>query len=578
MTDLIKNLSARVKEHLIQIYPDHDINMLADQLIHTMGLDELCHTPLTHHNHWSEQDVAMITYGNSIVDSDHAPLVSLHHFLQEYLIESISIVHILPFFPYCADDGFSIINYREVNPALGNWHNIERISRDFTVMADVVINHCSYQSEWFTNFIECKHPGKDFFIDIDCDYDMSKVVRPRTSSLLRETDTKDGLKNVWCTFSLNQVDLNFSNPDVLNEIVSIVKFYLDHGIKVFRLDAIAFIWKESGSSCINLPQAHEIVRLLRSLIEHSQRDAIIITETNVPNHENLSYFGNANEAHCVYNFSLPPLTLNTLLTGNARHLRHWLTSIPQPQEGTTYFNFLASHDGIGLRPAEGLLSAKELENLAILVGDFGGKISWRATSNGSKMPYELNIALFDALKGTVHGQDTWQIERFICAHSIMLALQGIPAFYVHSLLGTKNDYDRMHEQQHNRAINRHQWDYNHLVDQLKNPGSDHARVLSTLTQLIRLRKTCKAFHPNALQQILQLNDQILGFWRQSNDKQQLIVCLFNITDTPVSLCKSETNLIEHCEYDIITQVKFEGDTLRLNPYQSVWLEHDRSPA
>ncbi len=154
-------------------------------------------------------------------------------------------------------------------------------------MGDLVVNHCSSRSIWFENYKQCKHPGKDYFVTVDDDFDISNVVRPRTSPLLREVETFEGKKKVWCTFSHDQVDLNYENPDLLWEMIKTIKLYLDYGVRIFRLDAVAFLWKESGTTSIHLKQTHEMVRLFRTLIEHHSEDAIIITETNVPNAENL---------------------------------------------------------------------------------------------------------------------------------------------------------------------------------------------------------------------------------------------------------------------------------------------------
>jgi sucrose phosphorylase len=360
--------------------------------------------------------------------------------------------------------------------------------------------------------------------------------------------------------------------------VRIIRQYLDAGVSIFRLDAVAFLWKIVGNKSINLAQTHEVVRLLRTLIEHAQQDAIIITETNIPNTQNLTYFGNANEAHCIYNFSLPPLLINSLITGSCLYLKRWLMSMPPAQDGTTYFNFIASHDGIGLRPAEGLLEDDEIDTLVETMKLFGGQISSRTTEDGQQKPYEMNIALFDALQGTTKGKDSWGMQRFVCAHSIMLALEGIPGIYIHSLLGTRNDYEKLANTSHNRAINRHRWDLNQLTEQLSDTNSDHSHVLTALTHLINIRTQQIAFHPNATQFTLHLGLQLFGFWRQSRNRKQSIFCISNVSDQITDLPINELNLII-AEYwvDLLTGQQIEDITqpMQLQPYQTVWISNVR---
>ncbi|MCX2778883.1 sugar phosphorylase [Microbulbifer thermotolerans] len=561
-------------DHLSVIYPHRDGKSLAKRLMHTMRLDEDCQSPLPHKNLWDETDVMVITYGNTILSEKQHPLKALHHFLKTHFTMLINSVHILPFFPYSSDDGFAVINYKRVDPALGDWNDILRISTDFHLMADLVINHCSSLHRWFRNFQEGKSPGRDYFITASPGEDLSNVVRPRTTPLLRAVPRGDGCEYVWCTFSHDQIDLNFHNPQVLLEIVHIVRFYLDMGVRIFRLDAVAFLWKKIGTSCINLEETHEIIRLLRTLIEHADPNAVIITETNIPMRENLSYFGNANEAHCIYNFPLPPLLVNTLVSGNCRHLNSWLMGMPPTRNGTTYLNFIASHDGIGLRPAEGLLSEEEQEVLIQTMENFGGQVSWRALDDGSRKPYEINISLFDAMKGTTAGEDRWQMERFICAHAIMLALEGIPAFYLHSLVGTTNDYARMEAHGHNRAINRRQWQESELNAKLADPDSHHHKVFYRLRRLIQLRREQPAFHPNAAQFALQLGEQIFAFWRQSMNRRQNIFCLNNISDERQTVPLSSINLVGADRWkDLIGDQIFEDmlGTIELKPYQTLWI-------
>ncbi|MDA7825654.1 sugar phosphorylase [Porticoccaceae bacterium] len=574
-------LTQQIEHHLEFIYRGTEFDKtdrLAAELIQLMRLEKTKPIKNRYINHWDEKDSILICYGDSVLEPDKKPLASLKSFLDTYTKDMIDGVHILPFYPFTTDDGFSVLDYSTVNPSLGDWDDIVAIADDYSLMADLVINHCSARSLWFDNFKKNRDPGRNFFFTASPEDDLSAVVRPRTNDLLREVETAEGTQHVWCTFSHDQVDLNFKNPEVLKQFVSIIRQYLDNGIRIFRLDAVAFLWKEIGTNCLNLEQTHEVVRLLRSLIEQARPDAIIITETNIPNRENLAYFGNANEAHCIYNFSLPPLLVNTLVTGSCDHLKQWMMSMPPARNGTAYFNFIASHDGIGLRPAEGLLDEQEIDTLVSTMQQFGGLISWRNVANGKRKPYEINISLFDALQGTKDGADENGLQRFLCAHAIMLALEGIPGIYIHSLVGTRNDYQRAENSGHNRAINRHQWDYKALQSELNDESSTHHLVYNRLKSLFNIRCNQSAFHPNATQFTLHLGSQLFGFWRQSMDREQSIFCVSNISNQLQPLEMSDLNLIdtEHW-FDLISGETFDEKhhIIELAPYQTVWITNLR---
>ena len=580
MQTQVNQLKSKLIQQLATIYKnvalEQSFDDIAQGLLNTMRLSNEVAVIKPYTNQWSEKDVMLITYGDSVIKANEPPLKTLKHFLDRTIENTINSVHILPFFPYSSDDGFAVIDYSSVNESLGTWQDIESISKDYHLMSDLVINHCSSRSAWFDNFIKGEGQGSDYFFTALPGDNLSDVVRPRTSPLLKEVETGKGKKFVWCTFSHDQVDFDFRNPEVLKAFTSTIRQYLDMGVKIFRLDAIAFLWKVVGSTSVNLPETHEVVRLLRTLIESAEPQAIIITETNIPNTQNLTYFGNANEAHGIYNFSLPPLLLNTLLTGNCLYLKRWLMSMPPSQDGTMYFNFIASHDGIGLRPAEGLLSEDELDNLVHTVENFGGKISWRTSDNGEQKAYEMNISLYDAMQGTVNGKDEWNFERFICAHAIMFALEGIPGLYIHSLLGTQNDYKKLENTHHNRSINRRRWQEEALEEALADNDLHHAKVLSTLKSLLNTRIKQSAFHPNATQFTLHLGLQLFGFWRQSQDRKQSIFCVSNISDQVIALPLSELNLIiTDSWFELISKNKITELTqeLLLTPYQTVWISN-----
>lgn len=580
MNDCIDSPRQRVTTHLEFIYREvalpESVESLAQQLIDIMRLEEHCSQPDPYRNLWDQREITLITYGDSILLSGEKPLATLRRFMNDRLKECISSVHILPFYPWSSDDGFAVMNYAGVNESLGEWSDISAIATEYRLMADLVINHCSSRSLWFENFKKGVEPGKGYFLTASPEDDTSRIIRPRTTPLLRETETSEGMKYVWCTFSHDQVDFDFRNPEVLKVFAGIIRHYLDHGVRIFRLDAVAFLWKKAGSGCINLPETHEIIRLLRTLVEYADPEAMIITETNIPNRENLAYFGNANEAHSIYNFSLPPLLIYTLATGNCRYLSQWMMSMPPAQNGTVYFNFIASHDGIGLRPVEGLLEQQELDLFINTMQGFGGRVSWRNIEGGIRKAYEINITLFDALQGTTGGADGWGVRRFLCAHAIMLALEGIPAFYIHSLLATQNDYDRMEHSGHNRAINRHQWDLQLLEQHLQEPHSSQHKIFEGLKRLIAIRTEQAAFHPNATQFTLQLGERVFGFWRQSMDRKQSIFCINNISDQPQRLPFADINLIGTDEWhDLISGCRYEqlDQVLTLEPYQVVWLSN-----
>lgn len=575
-TDQISALKNRLVAHIAEIYPQLDPSLYADQLIEAMDYPEELAPALETRNPWSEEDMVVITYANSIYTKEQVPLQTLKSFCTEKLRGLITTIHILPFYPYCADDGFSVIDYLAVNDQFGDWDDVSEIAQEFNLMADLVINHCSRRSQWFENFTKGVSPGDNYFQTASPADDLSQVVRPRASDLLYPVETEEGIRYVWCTFSHDQMDLNFANPDLLLEFVRIVRFYLRQGVSVFRLDAIAFIWKEIGTSCINLPQVHEIVRLLRALVDHFDPRILLITETNIPDRENLTYFGNGNEAHMVYNFPLPPLLLNTLWSGDCSALSRWIMSLPPAQDGTTYFNFIASHDGIGLRPIEGLLGQKEQKALVKTAKKLGGRVSSRTLENNKLRPYEINISLFSALSGTHKGKDDWGVQRMLCAHAIMMSLEGIPAFYIHSLLGTENDLEKLERLGQNRAINRHNWIQEELEDVLADESSHHAELFQKLSNLIQIRKRQPAFHPNAVQFTLQLGQGLFGVWRQSSNRQQSIFSITNVTDEVAEISLAQINLISTSSWkDLISgeELLDRFDRLDLEPYQTIWISN-----
>ena len=526
---------------------------------------------------WTEKDILLITYADSISNFGQKNLKTLNQFLKQFCRE-FQIIHILPFFPYSSDDGFAVIDYKKIKNDHGDWTDLKKITKNFKVMIDLVINHCSSENQLFKNFLNNKTPGKGFFISDKNKFKESvKIVRPRSSSLSKKVYLANKEAYVWCTFSHDQVDFDFKNLDVLIYFFGIIKFYLDQNIKALRLDAVAFLWKKLGTRCINLPETHEIIRLIRIIVEYYYDEVLIITETNIPSHENLSYFGNNNEAHCIYNFTFAPLLIHSIISGNSFYLKKWSRGMPPAQENNAYLNFISTHDGIGLRPLEGILPEEEIGKYISFLKNQGALLTYRKYKKKESV-YEVNITLLNSLQETYYGKDKFDMQRFILAHAILFSVEGIPAIYIQNLLGSKNDNSKVKKTGLNRSINRRNWEYDDVKYKLKKSENKNCEIYNSLINLMKIRKKQPAFHPNATQFTLQLEEQFYGIWRQSIDKSQSIFCINNLTKFKRKISLLDINLISTDKwFDLISRKRLNNidDELIFDPYQTYWITNKR---
>ncbi len=522
------------------------------------------------HQRLTARDAVLITYGDQFRTADEPPLRTLHRFLRAHLGESISAVHILPFFPYSSDDGFSVIDYRRVNPALGTWEHIRALEADYRLMFDAVINHISRQSAWFQGFLRGEAPYTDYFIVVDSHTDLSQVVRPRPWPLLTRVETAQGTRYVWTTFSADQIDLNYANPAVLLEIADLLLFYVARGARIIRLDAIAYLWKEIGTPCIHLPQTHAVVKLFRAMLDEVAPGVLLITETNVPHAENIAYFGDGHdEAQLVYNFSLPPLTLHAFHTGSAERLTAWARTLRTPSEATTFFNFLASHDGIGVRPAEGWLTPAEIQALADQTLAHGGRVSTRTLPDGSQAPYELNITWYDALNDPAH-PSPHDIPRFLASQAIMLSLEGAPGIYVHSLFGSRNCQPCFEETGQPRSLNREKFDLAALETRLRAPGSREARILAAYRRMLEIRQQQAAFHPQTPQEVLDVHPGVFALRR--GEGESALLALISVRGEALSVHLAGAEGLPPLPWrDLLSGETFPTATVPLGAYQARWL-------
>ena len=522
----------------------------------------------------SEKTSIIICYGDSVFDSKQKYLIKgFQNFYQKRLKNYFNTVHFLPFYPSSSDSGFAVKDHYKIDSRIGTWSNISNFAKKNDVMADIVINHSSARGLWFRNFLKDKKPGKNYFLTVNTKFNTSKVVRPRDHELLKKINIFKKTEYLWRTFSPDQLDLNFKNPVVLLRFIKIMINLVNHGVTIFRLDAIAYLWKESGTKCINLKQTHEIIKLFRLICSLLNVKTILVTETNLPEKENLSYFGKKDEANWIYNFSLSPLLIHAFLFENSSYLSRWSKQLPSTKLGNNYLNFIASHDGIGMRPAEGILNKKSTRDLLIRLKKNGSKFSYRKIKGKSKKVYEANITVFNALKkSNIDKEGKFYFERYISAHAIMISFEGVPAVYFNSLFGTSNDEAKYIITGNNRDINRYRWNQKHILNQLKNSKSKQSIFYKSLTNLLSIRTKQKAFHPNASRTTLNMGSKIFCFQRKSIDKKQSIICLTNLSSKAQYLTlnkklRSWKNLINQKLYIL------PNKRLKLEPFQTVWLSN-----
>lgn len=518
---------------------------------------------------WDEKDVVLITYADQFSAKGEKALPVFTRFYNEWLSRTFSHVHLLPFYPWSSDDGFSVIDYHNVAPETGTWQDVAELKQSASLMFDFVCNHMSAKSEWFAHYLAQKPGYEDFFISVDPETDLSAVTRPRALPLLTPFTLHDGsVRHLWTTFSEDQIDLNFASPQVLIAMVDVLLHYLAEGARYIRLDAVGFMWKIPGTSCIHLEQTHCLIQLFRAITDAVAPGTVIITETNVPHKDNISYFGDGeNEAQMVYQFSLPPLVLHAVHCQDVKALSQWAGSLALPSTHTTWFNFLASHDGIGLNPLRGILPESEILSLVEKLQQEGALVNWKNNPDGTRSPYEINVTYLDALS-LQDSSDDERIARFILAHAVLLSFPGVPAVYIQSILGSRNDYEGVERLGYNRAINRKKYTAGQVDSELNNKKSIRSQIYSRLSGLIAIRRGESAFHPDSQALFDAIGEQILKIIRVAENGER-ITALFNFSNKMQTVYEQTLSGKE-----LLSGQHISGTDLTLNPWQVMWIKEN----
>jgi sucrose phosphorylase len=272
--------------------------------------------------------------------------------------------------------------------------------------------------------------------------------------------------------------------------------------------------------------------------------------------------------------------LHAFHTGNATHLSRWAADLSTSSETTTFFNFLASHDGIGATPARGILGDDEVQSLVDLTHAHGGHVSFRDNPDGTRSVYELNISYFDALSNPSSDEpQATQVARFIASQAIILALAGVPGIYVHSMLGSRNYHAGVELTGRFRSINREKFERAALEAELADPNSLRSQVFRRYAHLLRARAGQVAFCPDSSQSIVSASDALFVLLRTSPDSREQVLCVHNVSGAtqPLEIAPEALSIEPGTQMrDLLSGEAFTVDwggalAITVAPYQVLWL-------
>ena len=528
---------AMLRTLLSDLYPDDSsskVESVSSQLLQILSQPSGDGDMATPPDRWDARDAVLITYADTMTGEDASALQCLRGFVNRHLLPFAAVVHVLPFLKSTSDGGFAVASHTLLEERFGDWSDLAALAEGRRLMADLVLNHVSASHPWVQEFLRDEEPGLSCVLAAEPDPCWSDVVRPRSSSLFTQLRGPNGPRQVWTTFGPDQVDLDWRSPEVLLGFARLLQRMVRHGVRWIRLDAVGFVWKQPNTSCIHLPEAHRLVQVLRCLLDQACQRGVVVTETNVPEQENLSYLRSGDEAHLAYNFPLPPLLLEACVSGRADLLNAWLNGWPALPAQTGLLNFTACHDGVGLRPLEGLMPQARLLQLLIGCEQRGGLVSHRMLSNGDEVPYEINISWWSAMADGGIDPSHWQRERFLLTQLLVMALPGVPAFYLPALLAEPNDLGRFRRTGHRRDLNRPQFRTAALERRLADPDADAAVLLPMLRRALAVRADQPALHPSADFKVLS-SDRMDRVILQRSCAEQTLVAVHNFTASRLTL-------------------------------------------
>lgn len=455
---------------------------------------------------FTQDDVMILAYPDHIYASGPT-LEALSAILSERFGALASSLHLLPPFPSTSDWGFAPLDHRTIAPAFGDWSHITALAQRFKLSLDLILNHVASEHGWFQSFLAGRPDAKGLFITVNPGMDFTNVARSRHHPPISNHGAPERPLWVWTRYGRDQIDLNWCNPEVLVRFAELIRYYAAKGIVGLRLDALPFIWKEDGTSCSNLPQTIQILRILRRAADLTHPSPYLIAEADTIMGKN-PYVGEAGDlGQLSYRYESAQIVLHMILASSKAIFDPWIDRLASLAEPGHALNLLTTHDGIYLRPKDPPLPKEALQVLMDRTLAGGGHVIWREVA-GEERPYELDITLPDLLDGPdgrMHG-------RLSAALAVISCLPGIPLLYLGTLLGIRNAYDLVARTGDSRAINRGTLHLDEALERLAG-GNPQSHVVERLSRFLKGRRRLDAFAPHAPIRRIAAGDTMVAFER-----------------------------------------------------------------
>lgn len=494
----------------------------------------------------------------------------------------LTYLHLMPLFlapEENSDGGYAVSSYREVSPALGDMEQLTALAAELrengiALVVDFIFNHTSDEHEWAIRARAGEQEYADYYWIFDGrempdafettvreifpdDHPGSFVPMPLPDGTVPSREEAE--RWVWATFHSFQWDLNYANPAVFRAMAGEMLFLANRGVDILRMDAVAFIWKQLGTTCESLPEAHLLIQAFTAALRIAAPAVLFKSEAIVHPDEVIQYIS-PEECQLSYNPLQMALIWNSLATRDARLLQQALDRRHALPAGTAWVNYVRSHDDIGWTFADEDAAELGIDGFehrrflnSFFVNRFPGSFARGVPFQDNPKTGDCRISGTTASLAGLEAGDAGAIDRIVLAHSITLSTGGVPLLYLGDEVGQLNDYSYVDEPGHaedSRWVNRPPYPEERYAERI-DPTTDAGMLYARLQQLLAVRRRTPEFAGGALIGFDARSPHVVGYQRPGDDGA-LVLCLANVADAPETVLASTLQGMPATGSDLIT--------------------------